>query len=393
MKTRNNEKKPIKKDEKKKVDKEQVLRDLQNQKYENKLQELLNDDVKYGPEEFRRRMFGRNVVKSAAAWYKKYVDAHKEKLYSEYFGFTKGEDDDLENVAGFRSATKNQVLRKKLKINEDTPLNHNKKLVKENFPVKSNKKYLLHLIYPEGTYIIDIMFSNEVMYLLLIDFTTRYVYITDLMSKGIKDVIESFDELMTNIKDLRFLRGDAERAFMSAEFQKHLAEKYNAKYIPMERSKEANGTTSIVHDKLGVIDRMTRTLRDMAYVAGYTDPIPYRVIRKLVDNYNLAPHSFLSKYAHKRTSPDDVKKDHHLKLTIWRNVEQHNFMVKNRDGYRLYKNQRVVVYNDDKTRKRRTQLRPEVYTVVREENGNYVLERENGDHVKYSRFRIKPYLI
>ena len=48
--------------------------------------------------------------------------------------------------------------------------------------------------------------------------------------------------------------------------------------------------THIAHDKLGVIDRVTKTLRDMAYVAGVPDPIPENVMEHLVNMYNQAPH-------------------------------------------------------------------------------------------------------
>ncbi len=389
-------KKPLVKDEKEKVDKERIKRELEDQKYDVKLQQLLQEDVKFDAVEFKKKMFGQTDVKgnySAADWYKRYKEGYDEKQYNIYHGFTKSEDADLSNITGFRSKNKNEALRSRLKIKENVPLDHNPKLVHQVFPVKKNKQYLLHLVYPEGTYFIDIMFSDKDMYLLMINFITRYVHITDLVNKSIPEVKRSFDELMENITDLKYLRGDAESAFVSAQFRDHLKQKYNADYIPIERKIEANGTTTICHDKLGVIDRMTRTLRDMAYVAGFTDPIPYRVMRKLVDNYNIAPHSFLSKYAHTSTSPEDVKYDNELKLRIWRNVERHNFLVKNKPGYQIDPNEKVIVYNDDKSHKRRTQSRPEIYTVVGEENGNYLLERNNGDRVKYSRFRIKPYLI
>lgn len=362
--------------------------------YDERLQQLLEHDKKYTKEQLLKYIFNNKENQGEytdAQWYKRYISAWKDKQFALYHGFNKPEDEDLTNITGFRSKTKNKALRHKLKISDTTILNHNDKLLKDTFPLKENKKkYLTHLIYPEGTYFIDIMFSHDSYFLLAINFTTRYLYINELKDKSAEEVIQSFHEMMKGVEDIRVVRGDKESAFISEKFKAYLEKYHQAVFIPSERIQESYGITTIVHDKLGVIDRATRTLRDMAYVAGFTDPIPFRILNHLVNNYNIAPHAFLSKYAHTSVSPEDVSKDHKLLLKIWRNVEQHNFKVKNREGYQLRKGEVVSVYNDDKTHKRRTQVKPEQFRVIGYKNGNYILQNQKGDIQNYSRFRIKP---
>lgn len=48
------------------------------------------------------------------------------------------------------------------------------------FPIKKNKKYMLHAAAPSNTYLIDLMFEYQLCYLIAINVNTRYVYCTML---------------------------------------------------------------------------------------------------------------------------------------------------------------------------------------------------------------------
>jgi hypothetical protein len=59
------------------------------------------------------------------------------------------------------------------------------------------------------------------------------------------------------------------------------------------------------HTSLGLLDRVVRTIRDMAFNSGIGTITP-SVMKQLIDLYNRAPHITLSKIMHFEISPDIV---------------------------------------------------------------------------------------
>lgn len=290
--------------------------------------------------------------------------------------------ENLTNITGFRSKIKNEYL------NIDP--NH-RDLVPDGFHLEKQKKsYMCHLIYPEGTFFMDIMFTGNKQYLLFLEFLTRYLYVEPLASKFTTHVSDALEKILRRnnlIGKVKVIRSDAESAFKSYQMETQLLKPYNIKLKIIDRDYLYKNATHIAHDKLGVIDRVTKTLRDMAYVAGVPDPIPENVMAHLVNMYNQAPHTFLSKYYGELISPAEV--DEQAKLIIWRRVQQENYNISRRSGFYIKPGKLVAVYNDDDKHKKRQQVRPQFYKVLGYRNGGYDLQDENGDEINVSRFRIK----
>ena len=305
-------------------------------------------------------------------------------LYNKYHGLNGVED--LSTVTGFRMRKKNDYL--------GVEPQH-RKIVPDGFDLqKSKKKYLCHLFYPNGTYFADIFFTGKEkkMYLMLMDFHTRKLYAKPLRIRKSYQLYEALYEIMTEndlVGKIKFLIADGEKGFQGPQFETLFLKAYNVKFIPVNKVEIYPHYRLPNHDKLGVINRVMRTIRDMAYVAGIPDPIPENAMQHLVNTYNNAPHSFLSKYYGEEISPSRV--DEQKKLKIWRRVQQHNYNVSKRKGFYIKPGSTVAVYNDDDPlkHKRRMQVRPVSYTVKGYRNGGYDVIDDFGRELNVSRYKMK----
>lgn len=317
----------------------------------------------------------------------------------------------LTNISGFRSREKNKtlhLLKPELKINTDKP---------SSFPLKDNiKKYQLHKVAPRNTYLIDIMIVRDLYYLVAINVNTRYLYVklTNLQvsedeysiddRKSTISYLNALRALMDQGMKVQYLQGDGEKAFNSVESNQFYADN-GIEFIPIERQVKGaypafmrfeqlagNGTIP-THSSLGIIDRVIRTLRDMAYNMKISLITP-NIMEELVYQYNNAPHKTLSKLAGFQVSPQQAQDDPQLEGFIVRRICQENYNIKSSPGFILQNDTNVKVYNQtDRMMKRRTKIQPGEFVVKGFNNGLYDVEGEvNGVNKiqKLPRTRISP---
>lgn len=155
----------------------------------------------------------------------------------------------------------------------------------------------------------------------------------------------------------------------------------------MKSEQRLANKTSPLHSSLGIIDRVIRTLRDMAYnmKIGMITP---NVMEDLVFQYNHAPHQTLSKYAGYPVSPQQVQNDHELENYIVRRIRQENYNIKNSPGFKIEEGMNVKVYNEtDKMLKRRSIIQPGEHKIIGFENGFYLVK--SGKNIqKLPRYRL-----
>ena len=316
----------------------------------------------------------------------------------------------LTNISGFRSTVKNKALQKlkpNLKINTDKP---------SSFPLKDNKKYHLHKVAPRNTYLIDIMIVRDLYYLVAINVNTRYLYVklTNLQvsedeyskedRKSTIGYLNALRALMDKGMKIKYLQGDGEKAFNSDESNQFYADN-DIEFIPIERQVKgaypdfmrfeqlAGNKTTPTHSSLGIIDRVIRTLRDMAYNMKISLITP-NIMDELVYQYNNAPHKTLSKLAGFSVSPQQVQDDPELEGFITRRICQENYNIKSSPGFMLENNTNVKVYNQsDNMMKRRTKIQPGEFVVKGFNNGLFDVEGVvNGVNKiqKLPRYKIAP---
>lgn len=145
-------------------------------------------------------------------------------------------------------------------------------------------------LYPNELWQIDIIdFSNisttnsNFKYVLLcIDVFTRKVYCEAIKSKSIGNIIEAMSTIL-NIESPHKIQCDLGSEFVAGQFKKLMKDNdIEIQFIDPQDS-----------HKLGVINRMCRTLRSMInrYLTMYKTTKYINVLQKLIDNYNNTYHT------------------------------------------------------------------------------------------------------
>ncbi len=335
----------------------------------------------------------------------KCYEIYKNLFYKQPENNIQIEQTPISGTIGFKSPNKVKAL---LEINSrmktiDEP--------KSSFPLKDNtKKYQLHKMSSRDSYIIDLMMVYHLCYLVAININTRYLYVklTNIElgenkfskrdKKSSKRYLNALRALIDQGMVVRYLSGDGESAFNSAEAQEFyinngitfrtVPRQVNGAYPDFMKSEQRLANkTSPLHSSLGIIDRVIRTLRDMAYnmKIGMITP---NVMEDLVFQYNHAPHQTLSKYAGYPVSPQQVQNDHELENYIVRRICQENYNIKNSPGFKIEEGMNVKVYNEtDKMLKRRSIIQPGEHKIIGFENGLYLVK--SGKNIqKLPRYRL-----
>ena len=144
-------------------------------------------------------------------------------------------------------------------------------------------------------------------------------------------------------------------------------------------------------DALGIIDRVTRTIRDIAYNMKVGVILP-NVMEKIVEYYNNAPHKGLSKWAGFSVTPQMVMNDKRLEEYIVRKIVQANHEIMNRLGFQLKEGTEVKVYNEkDSLTKRRSVIQPGKFIVQGFNRGLYRVKNINDGSIQLvPRFKLNP---
>ena len=292
------------------------------------------------------------------------------------------------------------------------------------FPLKENsKRYQLHKVSPSGTYIIDLVFTGKLCYLFAINVNTRYLFV-ELMNeilftddedtdesktlriskkntKTTTSFIRTLQKLIDRGMNVKHLQGDGEKSFganKSLEFYKsnHITftsvprMKLNVSpsfMKPVINDKQWNKSAPM-HSSLGILDRVVRTIRDMAYnmKVGIITP---GIMKVLVDQYNNAPHKTLSKYLEMDITPQMVQDDPELEDYITRQIHKQNNNIMNQPGFKLAIGTPVKIYNErDSMMKRRSIIQPGKYHIVDFHNGMYIVADDKNNTQLIPRYKL-----
>ena len=317
-------------------------------------------------------------------------------------------------LCGFKSKNKIDALMKQYKT-----LTPKIDAFNSYFPLKQNvKKYALHKVASRNTYLIDLMFEQKFVYLVAININTRYLFV-ELMNKVINPnknaygnkntkttakYIRCLENMMINGMSVNYLSGDSEKCFTSNDAQNFYFAN-NITFIPVERLNKTQNVFRVNqhtmsnaklrtipnHNSLGIIDRVIRTIRDMAYHMEVNVITP-QIMPDIVLQYNSAPHQTLSYYAGFDVSPKMVNDDAELENYIVRKICQENYNIKSQYGFDLAKGTKVKIYNEkDPMIKRRSLIQPGDFEVDAFTNGMYRIKNTNNNKIiMLPRTKIAP---
>ena len=315
-----------------------------------------------------------------------------------------------ENVFGYKSIDKLKTLQTHYNQQYYEP----PKRITNYFPLKYNiKRFQLHKVRGRNCYLIDLMKTGPFYYLLAINVNTRFlfseptnyeldendddgiVYVSN-SAKNAEICASTMIKLIKNGWNPKYIESDGESSFNSDYVKRIVYETYHIQYRAVRRNYKTqypefmtdeyqkwNNKTEPIHSSLSIIDRVTRTIRDIAYnlKIGIISP---QAMKRIVDIYNNAPHKTLSKYAEFIVTPSMVQNDKKLESYIVRKIMQHNYTILNDLEFKLEKGTRVKIYNDkNPLTKRRTIIRPGSFIIDGFEKGLYKVKNKNNGEILY----------
>ena len=314
---------------------------------------------------------------------------------------------DIQLTAGFRDKNKYKFADEKRVLTMKSP---------ESFPLKENiKRYQCHKVGPRGMYLIDLMFSGKFTYLVAINVNTRYTYaaITNVSRDG-TGVIKSNTKTTTaylralqsiissdkNPPKIQYLRSDDEAAFKSALARSFYRDHgISHETVPREKlcvypsfMKEASKKVKSepLHSSLGLIDRVIRTIRDMAYNME-VETITPDVMAEILKQYNHAPHKTLTKYAGFDVSPYMAQTNPDLEEFIVRRISAENYRIQSQPSFKLKPGTKVKVYNENSAMmKRRSKIQPGEYYVEEFKDGLWTVRDEKNSRQRIPRYKLSP---
>ena len=276
-----------------------------------------------------------------------------------------------------------------------------------NFNIKQNQKKFSLKTYSNifHSFIGDIFYeSNKAAFLLLININTRKAYAYQLgeinykneidlvdgvekivyqyATKGKKttsELIKAFNKHLLNEK-INILKFDNESAIKSLEFQQFLKD-HNIKFIK---------TIPNSHTSLSIIDRLCRTIRDIAFNLGYELILTQKQMNTILNYYNNTRHEGLTKILRKKVCPNDLSNNPDLEKQYVIECKKYNLLIMNQKDFELNKNDEVKIVNDNKKlTKKRSILSKDHYKVIGY-NGNLIklLNLKNGKIEYKPRFFI-----
>ena len=241
----------------------------------------------------------------------------------------------------------------------------------ESHAFKDNPKVFIHQSFEPNTWFCDIVVfgkydKRSVGYLLWVNANSRYIVLStgnliqidnsaeiyEFKPSGLKTTqafIASLRE-MTNKYTIKTLITDAEPGW-NAHTANEFYDSLRIKHVPINVSQEG-------HNRMGILDRAVRTLRDMIFNSKSDETNPV-ILQRIVDVYNKTKHKTLCHYLHGIYTPEAVFNNIELEQLLIKNIKIENWKTMTADDYEINDGEEVVVkmlYTHQLDKRRRTSL-------------------------------------
>ena len=260
----------------------------------------------------------------------------------------------------------------------------------------------LRQIQPLYTWIVDIVQflapdNKKYWYVLFVEFNSRYACIYPTKEEVNENTVaaqrgrikaEEFVEILTanfGYDDMKIerLMGDADKVFTSNITTRILnAMKIESAFLPSAASN---------HTLTSILDRVVRTLRDMAFNLKLEKLTP-KDLKNLCKIYNTTKHNTLSQVLGFPATPELLHKNSNLQLLFIRRLKGINWLKVRQRGFVLPEGSKVYMrMKGDKFGKgRRAQVSDKVCKVIRHEGTKYEVEDEDGQKYIVPRRDLAP---
>ena len=222
-------------------------------------------------------------------------------------------------------------------------------------------------------------------YHIFIGTNTRYAFAYPVNDKTATTAIDTLNKFVKDVgKPIVKLTSDGECAFNSQQFINACQEKKIMLKIVPDKA----------HSTLGIVDRFTRTLRDMnqpanrsqdqQYSKDYIEITPAKM-KSLISSYNNTYHNSIGCSPKKMFEDEKLEKEYIEKCIKQRSVQ--DAIVDFNLPVGTYVRYRMTDY-DLAGHKRRSQLSREKYVINKRIGSRYLLQASDGKIISKSRFEL-----
>ena len=240
-------------------------------------------------------------------------------------------------------------------------------------PIRNmKKKTMRQLMFPifsgiSDAYQMDTLFNmagNPPYFLVMINVNSRKGYAYPMYGKGTNEVYPAYQTFLDDVKKVRVLTTDEDPAYKSNAML-YLYSVYNTKHITTNKNN---------HNKLGIINRFIKTLRDLNRVPLFTE----QRMNKCLEVYNNHVHRSTGKSPNKFTYKDE----HDYIKKKWRET---NYI---RSAGLLKRGDHVRVLDEALFAKKRFAYRPEYLTVVGIDKNMVQVMSKNKNIESFPRYKL-----
>ena len=192
--------------------------------------------------------------------------------------------------------------------------------------------------------------AGQPNYLMLININTRKAYAYEMAGKGAKEVLRSLNEFIQTVPECKAISSDQDRAYLSNSV------------LEFMREHDIIYTTTLDedHNKLSIINRFMRTIRDMK------DREPNTDIISLVNSYNDMPHRSLNYKSPNEITPSDE-------------LEYISSMLNQVNPYKFKPGESVrIILDSNPFVKKRTNLSKESYIIDSKDGNQFIIRSSDG---------------
>ena len=220
-----------------------------------------------------------------------------------------------------------------------------------------------------GTYQMDTLVQTSKAapryFLILININSRKLFAIPMNSKDTSSVLTALKSFIGKVKQVSSITSDQDKAYLSPEITKFM--------IDNEIDHQTTFTND--HNRLGIINRAIKTLRDLNSGRDFT----IQSMKKALNAYNNSVHSSTNKEPNEFSSKDE---DHYIQVKTHETDEKAN-------KFNLLNGSHVRVMNPPQLmKKKRLNLTPEAYKVAYKTGNKYVVKALDNTASEYPRYRL-----
>ena len=207
--------------------------------------------------------------------------------------------------------------------------------------------------------------ASPLYFLILININSRKLYAYPMNNKNSSSVLSALESFINEVKDVSSITSDQDSSYLSPEITTFM----------IDHHIDHQTTFTNDHNRLGIINRAIKTLRDINQERDFTTESMDRALYA----YNNSIHSSTGKEPNEFTSSDE---EHYIQRKTHETDEKAN-------KFNLSKNTHVRIMNPpNQMEKKRSNLTNQSYKVAYKSGNKYVIKALDNTAAEYPRYRL-----